>query len=332
MKNLLIILLFCCFGCSNYSQKQEKINGISFVASNRELTQEAILPIQEIHANWVTLMPFGFMRTEADTNLVYNSNRQWINERKEGLEKSIRMFCAKKIKVMIKPQIWIPNGFTGFIKMKTENDWKILEKKYQDYILFYAKIAEANNCELFCIGTELNSFVSARPEFWNTLIIETKKIYKGKITYAENWDKLEAVSFWNKLDFIGVDAYFPVSEKQTPTLKECKKGWEKWFSVIKNLSEKNNKKILFTEFGYQSRDFSAKEPWDHSTSHSVNLIAQENALKALFEVFWKEKWFAGGFLWKWYDNHQKSGGLKNSDYTIQNKPSEKIIKNTFKNY
>jgi hypothetical protein len=331
MKNLLIILLLCCFGCTNYSQKQEKINGISFVASNRELTEEAILPIQEINANWVTLMPFAFMKTETDTNLVYNSKRQWINERQEGLEKSIKMFHAKKIKVMIKPQIWIPNGFTGFITMKTEKDWQVLEKNYHDYILFYAKIAQVNNCELFCIGTELNSFVAARPQFWNTLILDVKKVYKGKLTYAENWDKVEAVSFWSTLDFIGVDAYFPVSDLQTPTVKDSIKGWKKWFSVLKNLSEKNNKKILFTEFGYQSRDFSAKEPWNHSTSHSVNLLAQENALKALFDVFWKEKWFAGGFLWKWYDNHEKSGGIKDSDYTIQNKNSSKIVSKQYKN-
>lgn len=48
-------------------------------------------------------------------------------------------------------------------------------------------------------------------------------------------------------------------------------------------------------------------------------------MKALFDVFWKEKWHAGGFLWKWYDNHEKSGGLKNSDYTIQKNHLLKLL-------
>jgi hypothetical protein len=331
MKNLLYTFLLLCFGCSNYSQKQEKINGISFVASNREILEESVLPVIKSNANWVTLMPFGFMRSISDSNLIFNSKRQWINERQEGLEKSVALFHQKNSKIMIKPQVWIPNGFTGEIAMNTEEDWLLLEKKYSEFILFYAKIAQQTNCELFCIGTELNSFVASRPQFWNTLILDVKKIYTGKITYAENWDKVENVNFWMNLDFIGVDAYFPVSDLQTPTVKECKKGWEKWFSVLKNLSKRNNKKILFTEFGYQSRDFTAKEPWSHSTNESVNLKAQENALKALFDVFWKENWFAGGFLWKWFDNHEKSGGKDNSDYTIQNKPSYELVQKVFDN-
>ena len=33
-------------------------------------------------------------------------------------------------------------------------------------------------------------------------------------------------------------------------------------------------------------------------------------LQALFEEFWHEDWFAGGFVWKWFHNYDKSGGRK----------------------
>lgn len=95
---------------------------------------------------------------------------------------------------------------------------------------------------------------------------------------------------------------------------------------MQQLAKKYKKKILFTEYGYQSKDFTTFEPWDHSKSSAVNLKGQENAITAILDQFWKEDWFAGGFLWKWYDNNDDVGGINDSDYTVQNKPSEKIIK------
>ena len=83
---------------------------------------------------------------------------------------------------------------------------------------------------------------------------------------------------------------------------------------------------MFTEFGYQSKDFTAQEPWNHNQSSDVNLVGQQNSLAVLLATFWREDWFAGGFLWKWYDNHDQVGGTNDTDYTPQNKPAELILK------
>ncbi len=324
------LIIFYCFFLSLGVFSQKKINGISFVASNREINVSAIDPIIQVNANWVTLMPYGFMKTESDTAIVFNSKRQWINERIEGIEATSELFKSKKIKIMLKPQIWIPKGgFTGFIKMKSENDWKVLEDNYEKFILFYAKVAQSTNCELFCIGTEMNSFVISRPFFWSNLISKIKKIYTGKITYAENWDSYKSVTFIDQLDYIGVDAYFPLDKAKTPTTKAIEMAWQSLKKEMQLLSKKYNKKILFTEYGYQSKDFTTLEPWNHSKSRTVNLKGQENAMIAIYNQFWKEDWFAGGFLWKWYDNNNNSGGENDSDYTVQNKPSEKIVKKQY---
>ena len=326
MKNTFIVLLF--IGLATNAQK--KINGISFVASDKEVTIDAIEPVITINANWVTLMPFGFMKTESDTSIAFNSKRQWINERKEGIESTSKLFKSKKIKVMLKPQIWIPKGgFTGNTKMKSEKEWIAFENNYEKFILFYAKIAQTTNCELFCIGTEMNSFVTARPSYWNSLILKIKKIYIGKITYAENWDSYQEVPFIDKLDYIGIDAYFPLDTAKTPTVKAIEIAWQPLKKEMQLFSKKHNKKILFTEYGYQSKDFVTLEPWNHTKNRNINLISQENALLALYNHFWNEDWFAGGFLWKWYDNHKEAGGINDSDYTVQNKPSEKIVKKQY---
>ena len=83
------------------------------MVSNSPVNSEGVQPIIDVNANWVTLMPFGFMKNTSDTTIQYNSKRQWWGETKVGIAKTAIEFHNKKIKIMLKPQIWIPNG--GFL-------------------------------------------------------------------------------------------------------------------------------------------------------------------------------------------------------------------------
>jgi len=75
----------------------------------------------------------------------------------------------------------------------------------------------------------------------------------------------------------------------------------------------------------------SKEPWDSNRIQgNIDLEAQSNALTALYEEFWEEPWFAGGFLWKWYHNQDEVGGKSNNRFTIQNKPAEQVIRSLYK--
>ncbi len=309
-----------------------KINGVSFVASREAVDKTHIEPVVNVNANYAAIMPFGFIKDLSHPEIVYNTERQWFGETRRGVKQYISELHDNNVKIMLKPQIWVWRGeFTGNIKMITEGDWKILESTYSKFILEYAKLAEEMHVDIFCIGTELEQFIENRSEYWNVLINQVKVIYKGKLTYAANWDEFKRTPFWSQLDFIGVDAYFPVSNEKTPTIKACLLGWESHKKIMKSYSEKYSKPILFTEYGYRSVDFSGKEPWNSDRSMTqVNLEAQANATKALFDAFWSEEdWFAGGFIWKWYHNYENAGGKDNSRFTPQNKPVETIIKNQY---
>ncbi|GEQ85328.1 hypothetical protein ULMS_08360 [Patiriisocius marinistellae] len=310
------------------------MNGISFVASGEATTQEHLDAVVNINANYAAVMPFGFIRNLETPVLQYNTDRQWFGERAEGVKQYIEMLHKNNIAVMVKPQIWISRGeFTGYLKMNTEKDWKVLEESYLDFILIYARLAEQMNTEMYCIGTELEQFIIQRPKFWNHLITEVKKVYKGKLTYAANWDEYKRVPFWGQLDYIGVDAYFPISKEKTPTIEQAKSGLQKWKIEMQQISEIHKKPILFTEYGYRSVDFAGKEPWLSSREmKSINMYAQTNLTKALIEEMYPEPWFAGGFIWKWFIEHNKVGGLENNQFTPQNKPVEQELKKYFKLY
>lgn len=331
MKHLfrITILLFVLQSCTSQSQS---INGVSYVASGQPTTQDQVDAVKNVHANYAAVMPFGFVRNTDHPEILFNTNRQWFGESKEGVGQYIEMLQKNDIEVMMKPQIWISHGeFTGYMKVETEEQWQLLETSYRNFIMTFLDVAVEKDVAAFCIGTELEQFVKHRPEFWADLIIEIKKKYKGKLTYAANWDEYKRFPFWDQLDYIGVDAYFPVSEMKTPTVADAQKGWQKWKIELKGVSEKHKKQILFTEYGYRSVDFAGKEPWRSERSMNVvNLDAQVNLTKALFLEVYQEPWFAGGFIWKWFINHPESGGLDNSQFSPQNKPVEKTIKEHFK--
>jgi len=324
------------YSCSQNSNKgpvyplvEKKINGLSFVASPRKVSDSVIAPILNVNANWVTLMPFGFMRDLSNPLIQYNSDRQWWGESKEGIKQTAFLFQRNGLKVMLKPQLWIGRGsFTGHINMETEKNWRLLETQYEIFILDFASHAQETGIDMFCIGTELNGFVSKRPDYWINLIDKIRIVYKGKITYAENWDTFTNVPFWSKLDYIGVNAYFPLSKSQNINSMLLNKGWSKHKQALKALSHKEEKQILFTEYGYRSIDYTAKEPWA-SEEYSVNTENQQIALKSLYDNFWMEPWFAGGFLWKWYDHINPARGNISTDYTPQNKPAEDLIRQNY---
>jgi hypothetical protein len=325
-------LILCLMQLSCASQAIPKINGVSFVANKYKVAQEHIDAVIEVNANHAAVMPFGFIGDIDSPQIVHNTDHQWYGETKEGGRQYIEMLHKNGIKVMLKPQIWIRHGeFTGSLKLNSEEEWKGLEESYEDFIMTYAELAEETKSEIFCIGTELEQFVKHRPEFWMALIPKIKAVYKGKLTYAANWDEYPRTPFWKELDYIGVDAYFPLSEEKTPTVEELRTSWQKWKNEIKTLSKTVNRNVIFTEFGYRSMDYTAKKPWlVDRTEENVNMMGQVNAKKAIFAEFWSEDWFSGGYVWKWFIHHDKVGGIKNNRFTPQNKPAEKIISDFYK--
>jgi hypothetical protein len=326
-------LLFLLSGCAMTSINPAKINGVSFVASRDSISKKNIKPILKIHANYASVMPFGFIKNLSHPEIEYDSNRQWFGETKEGVRQYVLELKKEGVYIMMKPQIWVWRGeFTGQINMTIEEDWKYLEDSYTKFIMDYAKLAEETDVEIFCIGTELENFIDKRPNYWKKLISQVKKVYHGKLTYAANWNEYNRTPFWSDLDFIGIDGYFPISDLKTPSVEDCKTGLLPWKTELKMFYGKFRKPVLFTEFGYRSVDFTAKQPWRSDVEmDAVNLSAQTNATKAFFDSFWNEDWIAGGFIWKWFHNHDKSGGKEDNQFTPQNKPVESIIKEVYSN-
>jgi hypothetical protein len=185
--------------------------------------------------------------------------------------------------------------------------------------------------ELLCIGTELSNTTTVRwKDLWIDIIKEIRKVYKGKLTYAANWDEYETVSFWSEVDFIGMDAYFPLTEEINPAKEALVKGWEANADKIEQWLKASNldKPVIFTEVGYDTMEGANKQPWrvlPTLTKFKECQDEQANCLEALFLVLSKRPWFKGFYWWNYFPRPD-IGPL---GYTLRGKTGEKILTEWF---
>lgn len=325
-----LFLLFIAFGFSLCSDRKiegngeptPKIKGMTLESPPGPIEADRLKPVSEIHANYVAIVPYAFT-PDGKPEVIFNHERQWWGEKEEGVVELIKMARLNNMDVMLKPQVWMHPGWVGDFFLTDESDWIRWEEAYSKYVLFYARVAAENDVKIFCIGTEYREVAINRPKYWKALIKKVRDVYSGKLTYAANWDEYHSVEFWNDLDFIGVNAYFPLSKVETPTVDKLKTVWKKIIPDLSALGKQFGKPILFTEFGYRSVNNAAGNQWELDQK-PLNLSVQANAFKAFFETVWEEDQIAGGFIWKWeFDTN--AGGPENLKYTPQGKPALEVI-------
>lgn len=327
---------------SNLAQKYDynnKQKGVHFFGRLDSINFEKL---KENNIEWLTLVSWG-MQKDVDSPIIshHNGDSLMIRQRDSSWISRIEKARAAGFKVFLKPHVWLQTPSDGkwrsdIFPTNAEN-WKTWQKCYRDFIIRYAKIAEQTQAELFCVGMEFHRLSVEKPLFWKNLIQEVRAVYSGEITYAANWyQEYEQVTFWNDLDYIGIQAYFPLVPNENPSVEELSKGWNEILPTINAVHKKYNRPILFTEVGYKSTTDSAVEPWlwieKYADSRfSISLETQANCYQAFFNTIWQKKWFAGVHFWQMKD-YSNSGGSKSKDFTPQGKPAEEIIRKRFSRF
>lgn len=338
---VLVILAFSFFACMQEKDAlavdekhvgspaavSNKIAGANLENPGRKIQNGGLDDLLDANIGWVAVVPYGYTE-KGDSRVKFNYNGdQWWGESVEGTIGLVEIAQKVGLKTMIKPHVWVVgDGWPGVFKLNSEERWIEWEVSYHAYIMAHAKVADSLSADLFCIGTEYRKAVVARSKFWVQLIKDVREVYSGKLTYASNWDNYEAVTFWEDLDYIGIDTYFPLSEKKDLTLAELSNNWGPIQDALKAFSEKHDRRIIFTEYGFKSVDYaSAHLHKVNGDSLKPNMNNQVVAYNAFFQTVWQQDWMAGGFLWKWHVIGKK-GGLDNLRYTPQGKPALDVVR------
>lgn len=312
---------------------QERIHGLTLVAPPEPFPSDPMPAVVEVGASWIAVVPYAFTRRGTPTVRYAVAGWQWWGERPEGACETIRLAHAAGLRVMLKPQLYVPGSWTGDLAFNNDQDWQQWEEQYARYILDMARIADSLGVELFCIGTEFRTAIALRPAFWSALIAQVRQTYRGPLTYSANWDDWEAVPFWQHLDYIGLSAYFPLVEADTPQVEQIKTAWKPHVQRLRDFSQRWQKPVLFTEFGYLSVNGAGGRTWELEKNIQrlpVNELAQANCLEALLATFQIEPWWAGGFLWKWFPHMRGHEGYPERDYTPQGKLAEQTLRQWYR--
>ncbi len=282
--------------------------------------------LEDTGANWMSLLTTQYQETISSTTIFTTNNSPTDADLEHVIEKAHEL----GLKVMLKPHLDVTGGgWRGQIgsTYTTTEQWDAWFLAYTDFITHYATMAQDLGVDQFCVGTELLA-TEAQSMSWRSVISAVTEIYTGSITYAANHDAENDIVWWDAVDYIGVDAYYRLTQvltETTPTVAELKAAWTPIMANLAALSEQYDRPIIFTEIGYRSVDGVAYQPWDYSASAKLDLQEQVNAYQAMFESVFNQPWFAGLYMWSW-DTNPVQGGPCDTGYTPFNKPAENILR------
>ncbi len=307
-------------------------NGMSYTSFGKDVlsssaSDQSLLNMSLVGTDTVALNFWWFQTSVSANSMAEDFSR--YSSTMSSIEHAIDTIHSLGMKVLLKPMLDVSDGtWRAYIDPSDKNQWFA---NYTNFVGSFADMAQSKGVELLSIGCEMNTLEqSANNSYWSNLISNIRSRYSGKLTYAANWSSIgqnvggyQNVPWWNQLDDIGIDAYFPIATSNNTTLSGLTTAWQNQANSIDNwrtTSGLANKQVLFTEVGYQSADGAAKTPWGVSGSPTLDLQEQADAYHALLSVMTTKSWWDGAFWWSWETNPY-AGGSNDSGFTPQNKPA-----------
>lgn len=278
--------------------------------------------LRSIGYDAISLVPFGGQRGYGGTEI-----RRYDSAPFGETDLSMALGAARAhrlgMRVMLKPHLWTEGAGGGDPTHidPAEGRWDLWFASYERFLIHHALLARAIGAEWLAVGTELTRSES-RPE-WLPLIARVRALYHGRLTYAANFDACERTPFWDRLDAVGVDAYFPLSRNESATDEELRLGAAAVVARLEALWRKAGRSIVLTELGYASRAAPWVEPWNERRTEEPSAADQTRAFGAMLGALSRSRAVSGFFIWKyesdptWRDER---------GYLPKGKPAEDVIR------
>jgi len=303
--------------------------GVNYTSWNTDelktdMSDYSLIYLSQLGVGEIALMAV-YYQDDAGSSKIYYDEKKTTSD--ESLGHAINIIHSLGMKVMLKPHVDLVDD-EARSNIIPSDAWFA---SYKEMILHYATLAAKYNVELLCIGTELSNTTTERwKEKWMDIIKAVKQVYNGPLIYAANWDEYETVSFWDTVDYIGMDAYFPLTSKINPPKEDLIAAWNKQADVLEKWLETSghNKPIVFTEIGYDTVQGCNKQPWRILPTLASQIESQDeqaNCLESLLIVLTNRPWFKGFYWWNYFPRPD-IGPL---GYTLRGKKGEKVLSEWF---
>ena len=267
---------------------------------------EALLDeLVRLGANTISVTPFGRIWSLQSTHITMDFEAPY-EENRLAVQRMVAQAHARGLRVLLIPHLWVETeGWRGEIDPGSPEGWRAYRAAYRQFVLAWAKDAARLGIDAFSIGVECVSWSGRFGRYWTRLIAEIREIFPGPLTYSANWDEVEHVLFWDQLDWIGVNAFYPLAHTKGASYPDYATGAERAVASLGEQAETLGMPVVMLEIGYTSRADAAVEPWlwpDHMKDVAVDEWEQARALSALIGAAVTKPWLLGVLVWRYYAN------------------------------
>ena len=297
----------------------------------RHRPEPELLPhLHRLGVTHLTLVSFGWQRAADDPHVRVDTSDGWYSESHRGIRTLARRADSLGMDVILKPHIWI-GGYDeqqdrSEIAFDSEAAWARWTRSYRRFLMIYARLATEIDADVLVLGTELTSVATTRPDFFRTLADTARTVYDGKLTYAANWhEEYHTIPFWDALDYVGVQAYFPLVNTPNPSLDTLQARWHTHRQALAQVHRQTDTPVLLTEVGYRSARTAAEAPWqwpEEDDGVAPDSALQARCYRAFLSTMRETSWFAGAIVWKW---HPRAARQEPTAFTPQGKPAERVL-------
>ncbi|QXJ23780.1 hypothetical protein AGRA3207_004982 [Actinomadura graeca] len=270
-------------------------------------------------ANWIQLNPTWYQDSPRDDGM----HRTDETADDAGLRHIIGLARRAGLRVLLKPHVDLPGDQDrAAIRPRDRRRWYAA---YTRLITHYADLARETGADELAVGTELAGLSGDRDP-WLDVVAAVRARFRGTLVYAANYDEYEHVAFWDRLDLIGIDAYWPLASGPTTDVAQLRRAWQPILRRVARFSADRGRPVLFTEAGYVSQRGSTAAPyaWDISTADGA--AEQAAAYEALLASCGGLGWWAGVHWWMWDDWPDAAETPRSLSYSPHGKPAERVLR------
>ncbi|MGH9657322.1 MAG: glycoside hydrolase family 113, partial [Bryobacteraceae bacterium] len=264
--------------------------------------------LRERGVDAIALVPYGFSR-RGETSIRFGGG--W--ESSDRVEQISALAHQRGFKVMLKPQLWLNRGYPGDIHFDQPGQRAAWFAEYRRFLEHYAELAARMHADIFVVGVELRQMTPHAAE-WRKLIARARQIYRGPLTYgATQGTEFETLAFWDALDYIGLNNYYPLPD-DLATADVVHK--------VEAVQRRFNRPVIFPEAGFASLKDPHRAPWDESR-RELSPGDQARCYEAVLRAFYNKPWFQGVYWWKVGTNGY--GGPEDGSHTPWRKPAMDVV-------
>jgi hypothetical protein len=308
-KVLTLLIVINSIGCSTRPQFKRKtdektkvssivLTGYNHYAYSKENINSYLKTLEDLNLNTATFLYTCYTDNTSSSNINCNSTR---TPRLEDLANAIEQAKTRGFQVSVRHYIDV-----------SSNQWRCLWKpdkietfftNYDDFMNYFAVFLEKRKVESFIIGAEYCRITNSDfKEHWTKSIKTIRTNFKGLLSYGANWGESNKrieysdVSFWNSLDFIGIDHYMPIpNEYQGIEIQDYQKNQ---LNKYVQFSKKHNKPIYISEMGFPGYKGARLSPYEWRSSNQSDQKDQADLYRYTLQAIEDTEEIKAIFIWR----------------------------------